>query len=252
LGLILRYLFADLGKNGVAFLAACVIPFLPRWRPHDLSASLIRPIAGAAAVATVSALIVNYRSPLVVDRYFTFLAVELMVIITLIIVPALTAQPKLATLVTANAAVFLIHTSIAVCHDRRWLADADMVAQLVAQCPETRVHAGSRPPKFGPDPAEIIGPVQGEEIGLANIAVVDHLTLLPLSPDTPTACPVIYWTEYRGPTKLQIAQHHDDIVSAANDSAGFGLDAAALANAKAIPTASNFGIILVVTDPAKR
>lgn len=71
----------------------------------------------------------------------------------------------------------------------------------------------------------------------------------PPATDKPGACPVIYWTEYRSPNKKQIAQHHDDSATAANDSAGFGLDVVQLAHTRAITTET--GIILVVSAPDK-
>lgn len=191
-------------------------------RPRDLSASLICLIVGSAIVVTVGALSLNDRFLLIVERYFTFLTVEVIFIVTLALVPVLIDQPWLSALVTANAAIYLLRASIAVSHDRRWLMDADMVAHSVVQCPEARSHVGSRPPKVGQDPAETVGPVQGEQIGLINVALVDHLTLLSLAPDRPGICPVIYWIEYRAPTELQIVRHNGDIVSAANNSTGFG------------------------------
>jgi hypothetical protein len=123
------------------------------------------------------------------------------------------------------------------------------VKQLVAHCPQTRVHAGSRPPTLGPDPVKGIAPPQSEQIALHGLAAVDGLTLLPLAPDAPGACPVIYWTEYRAPTGRQIERHNGNLVAAANDYAGFALDGSSLANAKAIQMSNAFAIGLVVSAP---
>jgi len=246
LELILSNLMLAVGNNWGAICVAGAVVFLPHYRPHAPAVSLIGLIAGAAFVATFFVLIINQHAPLIVERYFTFLAVEVIVILSLAIAPVLSIQPWLAALVTASAALFVVQSSIDVAHQRGWLGDADIVAKLVAQCPETRIHAGSRAPGSGPDPALRVGPEQGEQIGLANIAKIDHLTLLPLAPDSPGVCPVIYWTMYRAPSAQRIAEHHGDIVSAANDSAGFGLNAAALAHTRAIQTGDT-GIILVVS-----
>jgi hypothetical protein len=102
---------------------------------------------------------------------------------------------------------------------------------------------------LGPDPVKGIAPPQSEQIALDGLAAADDLTLLPLAPDTPGACPVIYWTEYRAPTARQIERHNGNIVAAANDSAGFALDGSSLANAKALPMSNSFAIGLVVSAP---
>jgi hypothetical protein len=160
-----------------------------------------------------------------VDRYFSFLAVELTVMLLLTIVPVLTAHPRLGALVIANALLYTGWSSLSIARYQGWAQDAPIVARLAAQCPGTRIHAGSNPP----DPAE--------QIGLVEIAAKYKLTLLPLAPDTPGPCPVLYWTEYRPPKRGHLTP------AAANAAAGFGLGAEALRHSEVVKT--KFGIILV-------
>ena len=111
-----------------------------------------------------------------------------------------------------------------------WELDAAIIAKLVAECPDTRIHAGSLPIN------------RAEQFGQTYVAAPYHLTLLPPAPDQPGACPIIYWTEFRAPTRYEIARQHGDRVSAANRSAKFGLDAVELAHTRAIdPDRDYFG-----------
>jgi hypothetical protein len=142
--------------------------------------------------ASALILIINERFPLIEDYYFSFLAVEVMVVVSLVIQPVLKDRPWIGIIIAANAGVYLVYNGIAVTQDRGLLRDADIVKQLVAQCPQTRIRAGSRPPTLGPDPVKGIAPPQSEQIALDGLAAADDLTLLPLAPDTPGACPVIY------------------------------------------------------------
>lgn len=243
---ILQNLLPATGNNWVALLTVGLIAVVPRYRPVGPRSSLIWLIAGAGIAATALVLLVNQHFPLVYDYYFSFLAVEAIVIISLVITPVLSAKPWLLALVVVNAGVYMTYNLIAVLDDRELLADADMVKQLVAQCAETQIHAGSRPPAMGLDPVKVIAPPQSEQTALQGLAASDHLTLLPLAPDTPDKCPVIYWTEYRAPSKIQIDQHNGNVESAVNDYAGFALDAATLARAKAIRLWDSFAMVLVV------
>jgi hypothetical protein len=234
---ILAHLADNMGHNWAAIIAACSIAFPPSGRPSAATASLIRLIAGAGFVATIIVLIVNAHAPLVVGRYFTFLTVELTIIIALTIAPVVFVRPMLAALVLANAGIYLLGSCVTLAYDRRWLGDADVVAQLVSQCPGTRIHAGSRPQD------------SVEQEGLADIAAADRLDLQLAASAPLTSCPEIYWTESHAPNKAQIEQHQGDVASAANDSAGFGLDAAALARARAIKI--RHGIVLMVAPPPR-
>ena len=236
---IASHLIPGLGENWVALLIAVGLLVRPVYRPRGLPVGLIRLIGGAAGASLLIALIINSRAPLVVDRYFSFLAVEVIFLLGLSVVPVLLEYPRLAALATANGFLYLLFSSMTVTQYSGWQDDAATVAHLAAQCPQTRIYAGSLPQ----DPAE--------QVGLAELAGQDHLVLLPLGPDAPGACPVIYWTQHGGPSKAQIAQHGGDIVSAANDSAGFGIEAADLARTRAIRTREGKGIILVVAAPAR-
>ncbi len=234
---MISHIIPALGENWVAFGIAGFAVFQPLHRPAGAVAALIRLIGGAAFMATCLALVINSHSPLIVDRYFSFFTVEIMVILAFTIVPVLVARPKLAALVIANAAVYVIFSVMAVARPSGLDKDASIVAKLVAQCPATRIHAGSMPA------------YRAEQLGLADVAATYHLTLLPLTPDTPGVCPIIYWTEYRMPSKQQIAAYNGDVVSAANASAGFGLSAAMRAQTTVIK--SKTGIILVVRAATK-
>lgn len=234
---ILNYLAPAIGENWVALAVAGFVAFQPLYRPKGPSAALIRMIGGAAIAATVLVLIINSRHPLTVERYFSFVAVEVIVILALTVVPLLLAQPRLAALVTANAAIYVAVGAVAMARPSGWQLDAAIIAKLVAQCPDTRIHAGSLPIN------------RAEQFGLTYVAGPYHLTLLPPARDKPDACPIIYWTEFRAPTRYEIARHHGDSVSAANDSAEFGLDAVQLAHTRAITTQT--GIVLVVSAPDK-
>lgn len=246
---ILSNLAPPLGQNWVALFAVGLTAVAPRYRPRGSRGSLILVLAAAAVGASALILIINERFPLIEDYYFSFLAVEVMVVVSLVIQPVLKDRPWIGIIIAANAGVYLVYNGIAVTQDRGLLRDADIVKQLVAQCPQTRIRAGSRPPTLGPDPVKGIAPPQSEQIALDGLAAADDLTLLPLAPDTPGACPVIYWTEYRAPTARQIERHNGNIVAAANDSAGFALDGSSLANAKALPMSNSFAIGLVVSAP---
>ena len=138
-------------------------------------------------------------------------------------------------MVTANAAIYVAVSAVAMARPSGWQLDAAIVAKLAAQCPDTRIHAGLQPLN------------RAEQFGLAYVAGPYHLTLLPPGRDKPGACPIIYWTEFLAPTRSEIARHHGDRVSAANESAGFGLDAEELAHTRAITTET--GIVLVVSAP---
>jgi len=247
---MLRSLVPALGQNWVALFAVGVIAVSPRYRPRGAGSSLVWILAGAAIGGSAIVLLINQRIPLIEDYILSFLAVEAMVIVSLAIVPLLYTKPWIGVLIAANAGVYVASNGAGVAHDRGLLQDADMVAQLVAECPQTRIHAGSRLPARGPDPVRVIAPPQSEQIALQGLAAADGLTLLPLGPDTPGACPVVYWTEYRAPKAHEIEEHHGDIVSAANDYAGFGLDGSSIAHAKAIRLSSPFAIGLIVS-PAR-
>ncbi len=125
--------------------------------------------------------------------------------------------------------------------DQGWRPDAALVARLAAQCQGTRIYAGMRP---------VVAP---ERIGLAEVAARYHLALLPPGLDAPGGspedsppggCPVIYWSEYGVPGKALIARDGGDVARAANEAAGFGLDAGALAHARGI--LGKTGVIVVV------
>ena len=244
---ILGNLLPATGENWVALFAVGMIAVIPGYRPRSLRLSLIWLIAGSAAFATTLVLIINQRFPLVFPSYFGFLAIESIAIISLSIGNLLSAKPWILALIFANAGIYMISNFKSVIDDRELLADADTIKQLVAQCPTTRVHAGSRPPTAGEDPVIVIAPPQSEQTALEGLAASDQLTLLPLAPDTPGDCPVIYWTEYRAPSKLQLDQHNGDVKSAVNDSAGFGLDAATLARASVVRMPSGYAMALVVS-----
>lgn len=234
---IVGFLAPAIGENWAALAVAGFAAFQPLYRPKGPSAALIRMIGGAAIAATVLVLIINSRHALTVERYFTFVAVEFIVILALTIVPLLLAKPRLAALVIANAAIYVAISAVSMVRPSGWQLDAAIIAKLVAQCPDTRIYAGSLPIN------------RAEQFGLNYVADLYHLTLLPPARDKPDACPIIYWTEFRAPTRYELAQHHGDSVSAANDTAEFSLDAVELAHTRAITTET--GIILVVSLPDK-
>jgi len=249
LRMILLNFVPSLGSNWAALLTVGLIAVVPSYRPRGPTSSLVWVIACAAIGASALVLMINQRYPLAVDYYFSFLAVEAIVVIALLITPVWTTKPWIAALIAANAGLYIMYSAAVVLHDRELLEDADMVAQLAARCPETRIHAGSRPPTLGPDPVKVIAPPESEQIALRDLAATDHLTLLPLGPDAPGICPAIYWTEYRAPNHRQIAQYGGDIAEAANEYAGFGIDQVNLGHTKAIQLRNSFAIVLVVSAP---
>jgi len=229
---VVGYLPPDLAQNWVAILAAPAAILLPRYRPRDERAALIRLIALAAALATAAILVINRYLPLTVDRYFTFLAVEVGCVIVLALEPLLRAKPWLAGLVFLVSAIYLGASGVQLLKDRRWDRGAEMVAALVAKCPGTRVHAGSLPPN------------DAEQTGLGFVAAPWHLRLLPVAPDVPGACPVLYWTEYKPATRVELALFHGDVVRATNYRAHLGLSELLMSRTIALRTQG--GIILVV------
>lgn len=110
---ILSYLAPAIGKNWAALAGAGFVAFQPLYRPKGPSVALIHMIGGAAIAATLLVLVINSRHPLTVERYFSFLVIEVIVIFALIIVPLLLAQPRLAALVTANAAIYVAVDAVA-------------------------------------------------------------------------------------------------------------------------------------------
>jgi hypothetical protein len=243
--MILKFLPPDLGKNWIAIILALAALALPKLRARLASLALIRLILIASLGGTLIILIVNHFSPIIIERYLNLLAAELIVATALAIAPLFQEKQLLAALVTVNAALYLIYGFHTVETEKRWSQDGATLAKLVSQCPQTRIHAGSVPPKNEPDPAEIIGPPQAEQIGLDDIAARYHLKLLPLSVDVPGTCPVVYWTEFRGPSPQDIARNHDNRIAAANETAGFGLSEQSLQHAKLIKT-SGTGAILIL------
>jgi hypothetical protein len=243
-----------LGGNWVVIVVAALIVFLPRYWPRGAPASLILLIAGAAAVATLVVLAIDQHSPMVIARYFTFFTVETMVVLSLAIAPLLAARRWVAIVVFAAAVYPVIHGTSSMSRDSRSLGDARKIAEIVAQCPTTRIHSAASP---GPAPqtVEQFTSRAGEEKEMQRIAITDlagayHLTLLPLAPDQPEDCPVIYWTG--APiTEAVISRHPGDLAGAVNEAGGFGLDPVALSHTRMIQTYKNFGAILVVAPWAK-
>jgi hypothetical protein len=235
---ILSHLMPAIGENYAAVLVAGVALLRPAVRPRALPGPWLRLVAGATLAATGVILVINHFAPLIVDRYFSFLAVEVMVMMALVLAPVFAARPRLAALVGANAAVYVVYSVLTVPLDQGWRPDAALVARLAAQCQGTRIYAGMRP---------VVAP---ERIGLAEVAARYHLVLLPPGPDAPGGsppggCPVIYWSEYGVPDKGLIAREGGDVARAANEAAGFGLDAGALAHARGI--LGKTGVIVVVS-----
>jgi len=226
------YLPPDLAQNWIAILAAVAALMLTAYRPRGDTAALASLLAFAAAVATAAILVINRYLPLTVDRYFTFLAVEIACIMVLVVEPMLRAKPWLAGLIFLTSAIYLGASSVQLIRDRRWDRGAEMVAALVAQCPATRVHAGSLPVN------------DAEQTGLAFVAAPWHLHLLPVAPDVPGVCPVLYWTEYKPASRTELALFHGDAVRATNYRARLGLSEAVMSHTIAIKTQN--GIILEV------
>ena len=106
---------------------------------------------------------------------------------------------------------------------------------MAAKCPGTRIHAGSVPL----EPAEWIG--------LKYLAGQRGLKVLPVAPDQPGRCPVIYWTENRPPNRVTLAAAGGNALAAADRTAGWGVPAAQLRNAALIR--SKNGAILVIGGP---
>lgn len=249
LWLIVTSLPEALGGNWVVIALGALITLLPRYRPRGAPASLILLIAGAAAIATLAVLAIDQRSPMVIARYFTFLTVEVMVVLSLAMVPLLTARRWVAIPVFAAAVYPVIHGTSSMSRDSRSLGDARKIADIVAQCPGTRIRSAASP-ATAPQTVEQITSKAGEEVEIQKIAITDvasayHLTLLPLAPDQPKDCPVIYWTGALI-TEAAISRHPGNLAAAVNEAGGFGLDAAALSHARVIATYKNFGAILVV------
>ncbi len=231
LRLIMGFLPRALGQNWIALLAG--LAALIWARPRGPQAKLLGLLAAAAVLGTGLLLAANLATPLIVDRYFALLTATCACALAALIRPLAERWRTVAPLILAFAAFYLAVSFNQIRRDLRWNSGAAIVARLVAQCPTTRVHAGSLPP----DPAE--------QTGMVYLAAVWHLTLLPIVPDHPDACPVLYWTEYQPPSRVDLAQHHGDLVRAANDRAGFGLSSRQLAHTKAIK--SQNGVILVVS-----
>lgn len=234
---ILSHLMPAIGENYVAVLVAGALLLRPGMRPRATTAAWLWLVAGATLAATGVILVINHFAPLIVDRYFSFFTVEVMVMLALVLAPAFAARPRLAVLVGANAAVYVVYSVLTVPLDQGWRPDAALVARLAGQCQGTRVHAGMRPS------------VPPERIGMAEVAARYHLALLPPGPDAPGGyppggCPVIYWSEYGVPDRALIARDGGDVARAANEAAGFGLDAGELARAKGV--LGKTGVIVVV------
>lgn len=254
LWLIVTSLPQALGGNWVVIVLGALIAFLPHYRPRGAAASLILLIAGAAAVATLVVLAIDQHSPFVIARYFTFLTVEVMICLSLAIAPLLAAQRWVAIMVFAAAVYPVIHGTSSMIRDRRSLGDARKIAEIVAQCPTTRIHSAASPGS-APRADEQFTSKGGaydeiNKIAIADVASAYHLTLLPLAPDQPNDCPVIYWTGALI-TEAALSRHPGDLAGAVNEAGGFGLDAVALSHARVIETYKNLGAILVVEPWAK-
>jgi hypothetical protein len=249
---IAAFLFDDIGRNRAACFAACLILFIPACRPDRPTASLMLIIAGAACASTIFVLILNHHHPLVVERYFCFLAVELIVFLALLIGPSLLSQPLFAALVIGSAAIYLGHGCTAMARDGRMLGDARTVARIVSQCPATRVHAliwlpansGSVDPTYRLSIGE-------DQVAVKSLAAIYHIKLLPVVPDDPLTCPVIYWAALRT-TAIEQYEHDDDAIRAVDDALGGGLSKTALAHAKLVDTYLHMSSILVVAPTAIR
>lgn len=234
LWLILGFLPKALGQNWLALSGGLVALFngyvdrpARRW---------LWLLAGMAFVGTGLLLIANCFTPLIVDRYFAFLTVLCVCGLTLALVALCARFVWLFYALLAFAAVYTGVCFVQAVRDQRWSQGADMVANLVAQCPGTRVHAGMMPPN--PE----------EQIGLAFLAAQRGVTLLPVVPGHvgtgAGACPVLYWTEYYPPSNADVAYWRGDLARAANAHAGWGLSGDALARATAARTRDGVIVIL--------
>jgi len=229
-GLILGFLPRALGENWIALCAgAGAIIWV---RPQGASAELLRLLAASAMLGTAMLLVANHFVPLIVDRYFAFLTVICACAIAVAVLPWCARFPLLPWIFFAFAAIYLTAGFIGLLRDQRWNSGGDLVAKLAAECPTTRIHAGVLPR----NPAE--------QTGLGYLAAARHLRLLPVEPDQPGACPMLYWTEYLPPSRLDLARFHGDAVRAANARANWGLSEEELKHTTAVR--SQNGIVLIV------
>ena len=206
-------------------------------RPRGRRAVTIALLLGSAIAATALVLAINAVKPIVVQRYFSFVFVECACALAVLIAPWLDSHRRVAWLAPLNAAAFLLTYGVTQAHKPLWERGAEQVAAIVRACPTARVRGGSRPE----DPRETLG--------LTYLGRRHGFKVLPVAPDAPDDCPVLYWTEQNAPTDSEVAVFAGNLARAANAKAGYQLPEALLSAATAERT--NNGAIIIVGARAK-
>jgi hypothetical protein len=207
------------------------------WRPAGPRATAIAVLVGSAAAATAIILVMNEFRPIIQERYFSFAYVECICALAVVVAPWLDAHPRVAWLVPLNSAVFLFTYGVAQAHKKVWERGAEQVAAIVRTCPSTRVRGGSQPEDIR------------ETLGLAYLGRRHGFRVLPVAPDEPGQCPVLYWSEQNAPTDADLAAFGGNLARAANAKARYQLPDSLLEISTAERT--NNGVIVIVRTRAK-
>ncbi len=229
---VLGFLPRALGQNWVLIAAGLIglvgftaQPAIRFWQ---------RVLGAAITLATLLLLAANEIVPLIVDRYFAFMTVVTIAILALASLRVAERFKWFTPLLLGFAAIYSGAEFNLALRDQGWRQGASRVAQEIAKCPTTHVHAGAFPAN------------EFETAGLAFLAAEFGFITLPADQiERPTQCPVLYWSEISGPLAPNLASWQGDLVRAANASSSWALPEDMLTHASAERTKN--GVIIIVT-----
>jgi hypothetical protein len=228
---ILNVFPSGLAQNGVAALGAIYV-LATKLRPIGPWRGIALLMASCGAIATAVVLCINLFEPIVVQRYFSFPVVELAACLAIVLQPLAHQNPRFALAMLLNATVFLVGYGFPQIHKKMWERGGEIVGGIVQDCPSTRVRGGAQPAD------------ERESVGLAYLGRRHGFSVLPVAPDAPGDCPVLYWSEGNAPTEADLARFGGSLARATNFTANYGLPESLLSQAAAIR--SNNGVILMV------